>query len=187
MKNLLFLCVFALSLSLFAQGTTEPKKAILELKDGAMVVNLIHPTKKIEGLLNSGQKEESIALEEESNRDHQELIRAFEQNYSFSNLLFVYSYDMGKLADGDASVLFSAAGNAQSILPKHIYFVELTKTKEQSLNGFVVKDKNRDPLTKPFPYFVSLYKFLRFKERTYVDMTNELNRRLSEFYNVVNK
>lgn len=186
MKNILLLLCLAIVQSSFAQSNIDATVAIKELKNGAIVVNLIHPTKKIEALLASGRKEESIALQESVMQDHKDLINAFTQNYSFSKLLFVYSTDMGKLADGDASVLFSASGNAQSSLPETIYFVELAKTEEQSLNGLVVKDKNRDPLAKPFPYFVSQYAFLRIKKRTYNDMTEELNRRLTDFYRHIN-
>lgn len=187
MKNIILICSLLLSSIVYAQSITNPSTAILELKNGALVVNLIYPTKKIDALLESGQKEESIALEAEVAKDHEQLINAFLQNYNFSQLLFVYSYNMGKLADGDASVLFSASGNAQSLMPANIYFVELTKTKGQSLNGFVVKDKNRDPLAKPFPYFVSMYKFLQIRKRTYVSMVTELNARLLKFYESVNE
>lgn len=182
MKNLFFVYFILFSLIASAQSNLEPKVAIQLLKDGALVVNLIHPQKKIEALIKSGQKQEAIDLQAEAEADHQSIILAFTNNYTFSKLLFVHSYDIGRVADGDATALFNTAGNAEAELPKNYFYVEFGLSPEKSLNGLIIKDAARDPLSKPFPYFVSKYEFLGINELSYSEMVMNLNKRLSAFY-----
>ena len=182
MKNKLFLSLFLAASLLQAQNTKKASEAIKELKSGVLVVNLIHPTKKIEALLRGGKKEESLALESQVAAEHARMIAAFKAKYNFSSLLFMYSFDAGKLADGDASVLFNADGMAQDSMPVHYYFVELTLSEEKNLSGLIVKNDQRDNLEKPFPYFISLYKGMGFGKRSIEELAEELNRRLTDFY-----
>ncbi len=187
MKKIFFALLLILASEAQAQSTTDPKAAIKSLKNGTLIVNLIHPQRKIEALLQSGYKEDALALEAEVAKENQEIIIAFAENYNFSNLLFVYSYNVGRVADGDATALFSASGNAQSVLPSVYFFVELTESPEKKIKGFLVKDAQRDPLTKPFPYFVAQYEFLHLKKLSYAEMVKNLNDRLSAFYDTAQR
>ncbi len=184
--KILIVVLFATFMSK-GQSTISPENAIAEIKEGTLIVNLIWPTKKIELLLKSGKKEESLALEKSIKQEHQQIINAFAANYHFGKVLFVRSTNLGDLADNNPTVLFSASGNSQSSMPNHYYLVEFSTTDGRSLTGFVVRDHLRDPLAKPFPYFVSYYKMFGLKKRSFVEMTIELDKRFNTFYNSVAK
>lgn len=177
----LHLFLFACMLS-FGQSTMAPLKAISQLKEGTLVVNLVAPNKKISLLLKQGKKEEAIKLQEKVDAEHKKLMAAFAAHYTFSNVLFVQSKNMSKIFDKDASVLFDTNSVSQTKIPKNLFFVELTESEKRSLNGFVVSDNMRDRLEKPFPYFVSHYKFLNLSTRSYADMVRELNKNFTQFY-----
>ena len=182
MKKNVFSLIIAALLAFTVKGQSNPVEAINELKQGTLIVNLIVPTKKIETLLNKGNKGASIKLQKEVELEHKAIMLAFANNYNFSKVLFIYSYDMGKLADGDATALFDTQGNKQSAVPANYLFVELSETGTRNLKGFVVKDRFRDSLQKPFPYFVSRYSALRLHKRSFPTMVEKLQQGFIRFY-----
>jgi len=183
MKSIFLAVLLSLSAILNAQGSAEAKEAITLLKGGALIVNLIQPQKKIEALLADGRKEEAMQIQSQAETEHQSLINAFANNYSFSKVLFVYSSDVGRFTEGDPTALFNTDGTNETGMPEHYYYVELTQTVGRGLTGFVVKKPNRDELTKPFPYFVSRYEFFNLKELSFVEMVLKLDAKLSAYYN----
>lgn len=177
--------VLALFLSTFSQAQTDPEQAIIDLKEGTLIVNLIVPTKKIAALRERGNKQASIELQEEIDMQNEAIKLAFTNNYTFGRLLFVYSYNMGALADGDPTVLFNAIGNKQSVMPNNYFFVEFNETTGRNIDGLVMKNRYRDDLKKPFPNFVTHYKPLRLGRRTFKSMVEILDQNLMEFYTAV--
>lgn len=187
MKYYSLLLAFLCSIATQSQNSADAGKAIKEIKDGVIIVNLIHPQKKIEALYATGQEAEADKLEKKTKQRHKELMLAFEKNYTFSRLLFINSFDIEKLENGDPSVLFDAHNNTETDLPNTYYFVELGITSTQSLDGFVAKNAQRELLKKPFPYYINQWKALHIKKKTYMQMVIELNDSFTAFYKRVSQ
>lgn len=178
----------ALAIVLFSTsllGQTEATEAIYQLKEGTLIVKLIKHQKKIDMLLKQGKKEEAIAHEKEEKKRNESLIQAFSTNYSFSKLLFVYSTDMGKLADGDPTVLFDRDGAPANAIPTNFLFLELGETLNTGVDGFVIRDRHNDQLTQPFPYFVSQWDFLHINKLSFPKMIGKWEKKLHSFYSRV--
>lgn len=186
MKAILITFISIISFSSI-QAQTDPEQAILDLKEGTLIVNLIVPTKKIAALRENGNKQASIDLQNEIDAQNEAIKLAFIDNYRFSKVLFIYSYDMGAFFDGDPTVLFNSIGNKQSAMPDKFLFVEFNESMKRNIDGFVMKDKNRDDLKKPFPYFISHYKPLRLGRKTFKTMVEMLDEKLTGFYTAVSK
>ena len=154
----------------FSNAQTEASTAMQQLKEGALIVKLIVPQKKLDALLSSNKKEEMIALEEETKMRHEQIIQAFETTYTFSKVYFILTPDIGKLADGDPTVLFDTKGHSADQIPPSWLYIELSESPKRGIDGFVVRDSEHFVLTKPFPYFVSQWDFLHINKRTYIEM-----------------
>jgi hypothetical protein len=177
------LLLFSIAFSSSAQ--TDAEDAILQLKQGTLIVKLIKQQKKIDMLLKQGKKEEAIAYEKEEKFENESLIQSFSRNYSFSKILFVYNTDMGKLAEGDPTVLFDKDGKSANKIPADYLFVELGESLGRSIDGFVVRDRNNDQLAKPFPYFVSHWDFFHIKKVSFPQMIEKWEKQLNSYYNKV--
>ncbi len=183
MRYFVFILAFVFSINV--SGQTSAQEAILQLKEGTLIVKLIEQQKKIDMLLKAGKKEEAIAFEEEQKRQNENLIQAFSTNYTFSRVLFIYSYNMGKLADGDPSVLFTSEGKGVADVPPIYLFIELSESPEQGVDGFVVRDRNNDHLNKPFPYFVSQYDLFHLSRLSFPKMIKKWEKKLNSYYSKV--
>jgi hypothetical protein len=185
MKSLYQTClIFILAIaSAPSFGQVTANEAIKTLKEGALVVKLIIPEKRIEMLLKQNNKEEAIRLEEATAALNQELITAFSNAYTYGPLYFVYSSDMHLLVEGDPGVLFDKQGEFATAYPKDWLYIELSESPELNIDGFVVRDRNNDALTKPFPYFTSQWGFLRLSKKSFVAMIEEWQNRLRKVEN----
>ena len=180
----------ALAIVLFSTsllGQTDATEAIYQLKEGTLIVKLIRQQKKIDMLLKQGKKEEAIAYEKEEKKRNESLIQAFSTNYSFSKLLFIYATDMGKLADGDPTVLFDRDGIPANEIPANFLFIELGETLKTGVDGFIVRDRHNDQLTKPFPYFVSEWDFFHLNKLSFPKMIGKWEKKLNQFYSRVSQ
>ncbi len=166
-----------------AYGQISAEEAIRTLKEGALVLKLIVPEKKIEMLLKQNKKEEAIKLEEETAALNQELITAFSTAYTYGQLYFVYSSDMHLLVEGDPGVLFDKQGQFATAFPKDWLFIELSDSPELSIDGFVVRDRNNDALTKPFPYFTSQWGAFRLSKKSFYAMLEQWQKRVRKVEN----
>lgn len=184
MKHLFATLLFTV-ISLFATAQVDAEEAILQLKDGTLIVKLIKQQKKIDMLLKQGKKEEAIAFEKEEDIRNESLIQSFSANYTFSKLLFIYNTDMGKLADGDPTVLFDKEGKAANEIPAKYLFIELGETLITSNDGFIVRDRNNDVLKKPFPYFTRQRGFLNLFIVPFPKMISNWEKKLTSYYTQV--
>jgi hypothetical protein len=178
----LFTPIFLIAATLAAFGQIRAEDAIFDLKEGTLIVKLITQQKKIDMLLKQGKKEEAIACEKEERIQNENLMQAFSASYTFSDLLFIYATDMGKLADGDPSVLFDREGNPAAAIPEKYLFLELGESLGRNIDGFVVRDRNNDQLAKPFPYFVSRWGFLHLSKKSFPSMIGGWEKQLNSFY-----
>ena len=170
MNLLRALFLFALLLPTVGTAQTDAKTALTILKEHALVVKLIVPQKKMEALLKANKKEEMLAVERETKMRHENLIQAFSTTYTFGPVYFIYTTNLGKLADGDPSVLFDKNGNSLKQIPTSWLFIELSESPDRGVNGFIVRDSAHYILTKPFPYFISQWGFLHLSTRTFPEM-----------------
>ena len=159
-------------------GQTDAATAIKILKEHALIVKLIVPQKKMEALLKANKKEEMLAVEKETKMRHESLIQAFSATYTYGKVYFIYTTDMGKLANGDASVLFDKDGNKLSSIPESWLYIELGESPERSINGFIVRDSEHYILTKPFPYFTTQWGFMHLSKRTFPEMVTDWQQKL---------
>ena len=178
MKKHLKFILLALIFPLITMGQTDAASAIKILKDHALIVKLIIPQKKMEALLNANKKEEMLAVEKETKMRHESLIQAFSTTYTYGKVYFIYTTDMGKLADGDASVLFDTDGNKATSIPESWLFIELSESPERGVNGFIVRDSQHYILAKPFPYFITQWGFLHLSKRTFPEMVADWQNKL---------
>jgi len=153
------------------------------LKEDALVVKLIIPEKRIEMLLKQNKKEEALKLEEETTALNQELITAFSTAYTYGPMYFIYSTNMRVFVEGDPGVLFDKQGEFATAYPKNWLFIELSDSPELNIDGFVVRDRNNDALTKPFPYFTSQWGAFRLSKKSFYAMLEEWQRRLKKLEN----
>ena len=178
MKNAITLLLLAImSAPAFAQSTSQ--QAILDLKEGYLVVNLIVPQRKIDALNDKGKTKEAEAVQAQTKKINDSVIDAFSSTYTFSKMLFVYSTDLQAFNGGDASVLFDKAGEAPGQVPTKFLYVEYGETPKRGINGFIVKDKNREIIKKDFfPYFISEYQ----GTDSFAFMVKKLNKKFGEYY-----
>ena len=165
MKAILKLLILVLSFNAYAQ--TEPEVAIKQLKEGALIVKLIVQEKKVEQLLKANKKELALQVQEEEKKQNEAIIQSFSSTYTFSPLYFIYSNDMGKLADGDASVLFDINGQPARKIPDSYIFVEFSESPVRGIDGLLVRDAKSYILNKPFPYFLSEWDFFHINKIPY--------------------
>lgn len=180
MKNY-FLLIIALSVALSGTAQTSAEDALNILRNHTLIVKLIVPEKKMEALLKANKKEEMLAVQKETERLHENLIQAFSTTYTFGKVAFIYSTEMYRLAEGDASALFDAQGSPLEKLPTTWLFIELSESPQRSINGFVVRDKEHYVLSPPFPYFVSQWGFLHLSTRSFPSMIIEWQDKLNRF------
>lgn len=176
-----FSLILILALStISAIGQTTPQQALNALQEGALVVKLIIPEKKIEMLLKQNNKEEAIRVEEETTVINQALITAFTSTYTYGQVYFVYSSEMHFIAEGDPGVMFDKNGEFATAYPKDWLYIELSESPERGIDGFVVRDRNSDVVPKPFPYFVSEWDAFHINKKTYPAMIEEWQKQLKK-------
>lgn len=171
--------------TLFAQ--VSPEVAIELLKNGAVVVNLIYPQKTFDSLIKNGRKEEAMALDAKTKEEHTELIDAFRYSFTFCQVLFVSSNDLGTLAGGDYSVLYDADNNPAPTMPSFFIFAEMGNSPNLGIEGLLARYDNRDYIPTPFPAFVKTWGFLHIKRKAKSTLISEWNEQLFNYYNRVVK
>ena len=178
MKFVVASLIFAFSLSSL-QAQSSSQQAIIDLKEGYLIVNLIVPQHKIDALIEKGKEQEASELTAETKVINDSVVDAFKSKYTFSKMLFIYSIDLKKFRNGDPSVLFDLNDSARTKMPEKYLFVEYGETPKRNINGLIVKDKNREIIKKDyFPYFISEY----YGADSFEFMVNKLNKKFFEYH-----
>ncbi len=182
-KVQIYWCFFALLLCLsFKTNAQELSRierraiaaqAITDLKDGVLVLRLKskkNKITKIEELMASPRVSENEKnklrreLErtiDERNRDNLSLTFAFDKNYKFSDIYYIYDTASVSLKNGQRSGIFLNKNlelDASISIPEGKFFVIRTGTTDNSVTtgveALVIMDQNFKDLTRPFPYYV---------------------------------
>lgn len=184
MRPIKLLLIFALfvgiNIQLMAQISAET--AINQLKNGALIVKLIVPEKKMAILESQGKTTELAELKAETEKVNDSLIAAFSKHYHFSTLYFLYSNNLRAFLSDSAGVLFTKTGEVATQMPKSWLYLSLTELPDVGTDGFVITDAEFNILRKPFPYFVSQYKGLHTSKFAFADMIDIWQGKLERYY-----
>ena len=217
MKTIIpFLFLLCISGVAFAQSSQDPVKSIRDLKEGVLVVRLRTQSNKIEKLSELLQSEELKSnvrthylaeLEEtrqEVERENRLLMQAFQDQYHFSNVLFLYDTLAPALKSANPSGLF--LNDERQIDPQRtlegrnflIAGIGLVAASEGASgnDALIVYDRAFNAMARPFPGYTGVSTIrLFFKTFTAPDeqveafhlrkMVERLDRKLSRYYNRV--
>ena len=158
---------------------TPGKQAIIDLKEGYLIVKLCVPESRIKTLQKAGKSEEATTLKRQSEQINDSLITAFNTTYTFSNYLFLKSTDIAGFNKRDVSVLFDSTGSSPEVFPEKYLFIEFGETDNRKVDGLIVKDRNFNPITDDyFPHFMSVY----FGVTSFSDMIEKLQDKFIKYY-----
>ncbi|MCI5054993.1 MAG: hypothetical protein MRY83_02730 [Flavobacteriales bacterium] len=179
-----FLNCFLLDAQSRKERETKAYYEINQLKRGALLIRLATKRNKIDALRKAGYTKKAEAIEEEQKNLNLELITAFRNEYTFSDLHFFYSNFTSDILSGNYENTFlddslnpisvdltsdtffigeygfvEADTNTYSSQP--YYDANEKRMKEVKygdtrlgISAFVVRDKNLYQLRDPFPFFV---------------------------------
>lgn len=177
---LFFLGLF-FSTNMIAQELSRKERVVLaeqsikDLKDGTLVLRLKSKRNKIEKLeellaksdikesVRSSLNDELKKTIDQRNRYNISLINAFEENYSFSNIYYMYDTASVSLRNGTRSGIFldkSLELDSAIEIPEGAFFVAKTGTTNSTsttgVEALVIMDDQLKDMQRPFPYYVRL-------------------------------
>lgn len=190
---------FAQNAEDFSSDREEAFSNIIALKNGNLIVRLKSQDRKIMAYRAAGNKKFADRLERELKEFNQNLVNAFIQYYSFSNVYFIHSnnyelvrneissgYFLNERLEVDSSIVLSF--NSEYFFCEHgsVYAETLensNKSRRKTVtdtpmqqDALVIKDYSLIQLISPFPNYVSI----RLKEMNKV--VEKMNNRLHNFY-----
>jgi len=93
------------------------EKHIENLKSGVLLIKLNTQSRRINARIKAGKIEKAEKLRTEVEKEHKEIMAAFEKHYEFSDYYFFYSDDSDAvLMDKDYSLLFTSA-DRKNVIP----------------------------------------------------------------------
>jgi hypothetical protein len=215
-KTLILLSALLGSSSLSAQDMTlleeRAQAAIASLKQGTLVVRLPSQRTKLEAMQavmddpNTSeaarrrlqtQKEFTIADTREFNLNARS---AFQDNYDFSALLFIFDHSTDELQDGRSSGIFLDStlevDEAIQLRDPPFFFLRFGST-SSGVEAMVITDEHFRDLSKPFPFYQRLNDFSSFmnsifflfspnrKEEDIQRVVDKLNKKLYKYHEMV--
>ncbi len=203
--------LFVIPLQTFCQVISDKPEsqrayqAIQELKNGVLILRLNsekEKLEKIEIMIQSTTLEakdrarlERISKETIWVRDQQNtaLVKAFRKFYSFSDVLFLFDFNVPELKSPGSKPLFLndllETDSSKNLADRPYYIVSfgrrLNSPTASEVEGLLVVDKNIVEMEKPFPFFVNQVKSLfqpPHSESYYQKLLTKFNRALSRFY-----
>jgi hypothetical protein len=168
--------------SVFAQSSKPTARDNIQLlKEGALFVRLKTSDLKIKALIEKGMQKEAEEIRIKQETENKEIAEAFKKNYTFSKVYFFYSNYSTELKEGRYYAhLMNSDLQADSAFTGNY----LTGEFDESYNGlkaFFIKDKNYEPLKRPFPFLIRINKML-VSTKTEEQIVKELNSKLFEFW-----
>lgn len=178
--SILFLVLFSTQFSTFAQKNVGGKERAADdlkaLHDGYLFFQLFDRESTKNSIREHLGEKAVLQYEAEEKEKHDNLMKAFRENYTFSKVLFFYSHDKKKIKDDDFStVKFYTDSNQlvsnDTIDFSHFFIAEVSrieidstiytdgdgvehKTANYSFSALIVRDRDFVQLGKPFPYYV---------------------------------
>jgi len=190
------------------------EQAINDLKNGVLVVRLKTGNNKLSALhrvANSQEvgaatqekfKEKIAAYEQELRQENEWLVKALEENYTFSETVFLLDTSAYQLKNQVRSGIF--LNNKMEVDPGIslegrpflvVYYGQALSSRKSGIDGVVVLDSNLNELYDPFPFFTGmtgikrlLAKFLNKKgdAEFLAEIVTKFQKRLDEYYELVN-
>lgn len=122
---------------------------------------------------------EEIRLMQETH--NKAIAEAFRINYSFSKVYFFYSNYSTEIKEGRyRSHLMNADLQPDSSFTGDFLVGEFDESENQ-LKAFFIKNKNYEPLHRPFPFLIKENKML-VSTKSEAQIAKELNRKLFDFW-----
>lgn len=190
---------FAQNLDEFSSDREEAFSNIIALKNGNLIVRLKSQDRKIMAYRAAGNKKFADKLERELKEFNEKLVDAFVQNYTFSNVYFIYPNDYelvrNEIASGyflnenlevDSSIVVSFNSSyffceygpvyAETLENSNKSRRKIVTDTPMQQDALVIKDYSLTQLISPFPNYVSI----RLKEMDKV--VEKMNNRLYNFH-----
>lgn len=180
-KALLLLLTLITS-SVFAQSSKpNARENIQLLKEGALFVRLKTSDLKIKALIERGMQKEADEIRIKQEAENKEIAEAFKKNYTFSKVYFFHSNYSTEVKEGRYHAhLMNVDLQADSSFTGNYLVGELDES-YNGLKAFFIKDKNYEPLKRPFPFLIRLNKML-VSTKSEEQIVKELNARLFDFW-----
>lgn len=177
----IFLFIF-ISNSIFSQSKPTSRENITLLKSGALFVRLKTSQNLINAYIKKGMLKEAEEVRLSQEIKNKAMADAFKKYYTFSKVYFFYSNYSTEIKEGrsrqhlmntDLQVDSSFTGN---------YLTGEFDESQNGLKAFFIKDKNYEPLKRPFPFLIRINKML-VSTKSEDQIVQELNNRLIDFWN----
>ncbi len=198
-RILYFIVAVFISNTVLGQSKVSTSSELIEnLKNGAAVVRLYMNKPKVDMLQKSINDErtganEKMALQKMLN-EHQEdraayvqrTIKAFNDNYNFSKVYFMYDYDQKKLKEGvKLGIFLNESGNLDpSIVLNEEHLLIFGRGSND--DSVVISQLNGEEMPKEFPTtykrsVIHLFSFVFSKDKL-GNFVGKLNQKLKKFY-----
>jgi len=172
--------------------------AIVELKNGALVVMLKQREKSADAYRKAGQENVALKIENNQRKENLALVQAVKGNFSFCKYYFVFTKDIDKLNAGERKGIFlndSLEYDAAISMSESFYLIgsidmlyETAPLPSDSMavvntgtalydKAFVISYPDMTQLRKPFPRAVRL-----FSVKSYAGRIKLINSDLLHFY-----
>lgn len=119
----------------------EAARHIQNIKDGALLVRLNTLDNSINALRGKGMDETAAELEDAIRVQNIAVMNAFEREFSFCPVYFYYSYDAGKVKNGDyQGTLFNAKGDStllHNLADMNCYIAEFGNLENDTSSQFI--------------------------------------------------
>jgi len=170
---------------------------ISELKDGVLLVRLFTKTKGIESLRKKGAAARANQIEQEVKAHNLNIVKAFEEVFSFSKVAFFFSDDSEAVKSGDFGQVSFLNENLEvdtSVNPANfgtVYIGEFSKIESvneetnqvsRGFSAFIIRDAAFNQLKKPFPYYQRSYEGVFLISRSEATVVKKLQAKLEKFH-----
>lgn len=164
---------------------------IQQLKRSVVLVRLPTQENKIKHYIKYGKPDVAKKVRAEQDEENREIVFAFEQRFSFTQVYFFYSHQSEFIRDRNFSELALMNSDLElvenvNIDTSRLYLIDIGDVFFPSfgthMKGLAVLNRDFVPLEKPFPYYVRKRSGLKILERTYDQLVLKLNDNLVDFY-----
>ena len=172
---------------------TSASEAILELKDGILLIRFAANEKKLEALekslANARTSADSVSLNREVQRTvedasqlQNDVVAAMNAEFGFCDYAFFFDKDTRSVREGGGPVYGPDLKTEVRIDPDKVSYIKYVgRTPEMSINGFVIVDSNLENIPRPFPGTISRSGFSAIfgNDQKHI---RRLNKKLEKYY-----
>ncbi len=138
---------------------TMARHHIKQMRKGVVLVRLQGRESSIERMEAENRPEIAEALRERAESENNEIIEAFTNYFTFSDVFFFYSAHSNDIKEDNFENIFSGTDQDEIDIPyiignRPIYIVEFTSIRSLALDGLVVQNRYFSQLEAPFPSYV---------------------------------